>query len=259
VIFGSYIAGVWWNEYQKPTAKAVRLMNQNRIDAAIMELENAKKKDNITLLSLAHFLYDQQRYQEALQVIATINPNNREEAAELHNLRGHLAGDDKEEAVREFKMAVQIQPNKSRLTNLAFTLSSCEKNDEAFEYFQKAAVDYPLMSETHSNLAHCCYFNDMQRLGLEEAETAILLNPFNIYAHFLKGEFLLREEKFEAAAASFDLLCQLSQPNDEYHKYSKRVLEKLGVVVQQPQKNIQNKSQQNPQDVLLQNVLYTAQ
>ena len=201
-------------------------------------------------LNLGDALYEQGRYEEALDV-TRIAVERRPEHFQAHfNLGATL---DKlgrfEEAETHLRRAIALSPQaQNAYLNLSKVLYEQGRYEEALEAARVAIEQDPDFVEAHFNLG--AILNKLERF--EEAEIhlrrAIALNPQARKAHFSLGVALYKQDRYEEALAATRIAIEQDPDFVEAHFNLGVVLDKLGRF-EEAEAHLRRAIALNPQDV----------
>ncbi len=131
----------------------------------------------------------------------------------------------KEEAMKEYRLAEQLEPNVADPhNNLANLLDDAGRPEEAIAEFQAALRINPRYVAAHDNLG--TVFAEQGRFAeaMEQYEEAARLSPTDWHAPYLSGKALLKQGRDQEAVLYFRRALQIAPNNPQVLAYLSEVL-----------------------------------
>ena len=153
------------------------------------------------------------------------------ERAELYRaLAGILyKADRNEEAVEQYREALQFNPNYSLARNeLCTLLMTVGRADDAVEEYRQAVVSNPASADDHYNLAMALLNQRKTEEAITHLTIAIELNPDSAPAHYNLGVATFMTGRLDEAMSFIQRSILLNPDDPDTHGFLAVILEQLG-------------------------------
>lgn len=174
------------------------------------------------ILGLSDFLYDSNKYDQALSVIDNLS-GLPEKPARYFGLRGQIYDkkDDLQRSYEEFINALSLEPNSPTIMfHLSQTLIRGGRYGDAREYLQRISQSYPRYPKVHYYIARTYFLEGGEKnlnKALKETTTESQLNPLLPDAYQLAGEIYFSLKKYMLCAQTFQKAIELLPDDSELY------------------------------------------
>jgi len=174
------------------------------------------------ILGLSDFLYDNGKYDQALNIINNLS-KLQEKSARYFSLRGQIYNkkDDLQRSYEEFINALSLEPNSPTIMlHLAQTLIRGGRYGDAREYLQRVSQSYPRYPKVHYYIARTYFLEggkDNLNKALKETTTESQLNPLLPDTYQLAGEIYFNLKKYILCAQIFQKAIELLPDDSELY------------------------------------------
>ena len=193
-------------------------------------LDTNFSKDTVVLLEKGNALYNQGKYQEAIewydQVLQT-DPNN-----ETARYNRFLANEYLSKGKQGYTVPKRSQENNFlkdavELTKIGNALCTQGKYQEGVQYFDKALSIDPKNVKALLGKGGVLAFQDKYHESLEYFDKALRIDPKNGVALFSKGATLYQQNKYHESLEYFDKALRIDPNNDVAQNYKAKALKRI--------------------------------
>ena len=206
----------------------------NYFENLIVRSEKYSQNHIEYILGLSQFLYDQQKYNQALQALENLS-SFQEKPNEYHILKGRIYSERKDtlnQAYEELIKAASSAPKDPVIMfHLAQVLMKNQQYKKARSYFQKISKSYPRYPRIHYHIAQTFLLEggaENLNQALKETETESRLNPNTPETYQLSGEIYYTLGKYTLCARDFQKAIQLLPRDSELYLRSAECYRKSG-------------------------------
>ncbi len=146
-----------------------------------------------------------------------------------NNLGVALLDTDRQEAAKQFELALEVNPNYAQShNNLGVVLAGWGRLPEAFEQYQQAIELDPTYAEAHANLAIALTSAGRMQEAIEQYQLAVQIKPYTVTAQNNLGNALARAGRLEEALPHLEAAVQLKPESASIHNNLGVTLADLG-------------------------------
>ena len=184
---------------------------------------SAQSKNYIEyVLGLSEFLYDNGKYDQALNVINNLS-DFQEKPVRYFSFKGQIYNkkNNIQKAYEEFINALSLEPNNPIIMfYLAQILIQGGRYSDAREYLQRISQSYPRYPKVHYYIARTYFLEGGRKnlnKALEETSAENQLNPLLPEAYQLAGEIYFSLKKYMLCAQAFQKAIELLPEDSELY------------------------------------------
>jgi Flp pilus assembly protein TadD len=212
------------------------LQRANRDEEAIVELQLAARTDPRSRYNLGVALFNNRRFQEAIDVLATLVSEYpmREEVPWARRLRGnaYIMLNQWANAIVELRLALSMSPHDEKSQTLlaaalngeGIELGTAGKHAEAAAAFRQALALDPDSASVRHNLATALLDSGDITGALAEAQRNIERHPADAPSYDLAGRALAMQGNVDAALVQLEQARRLKPDDPAIHEDLERVL-----------------------------------